>query len=245
MFKKGNQMRLLSPWSCAAFFLWLVNPLGADPVTAPYSLDFSQYPVGSVIPNLMNSSGFSLQSSGPVYTMQVFRSKSNVALQVTNLAGRDFELSTQFSTDGQCSVGINAFAPSPSFFNEPGYSLLLGPGGLLQLTGADTFSSIPTTVASGDLILRGHYHNGVLDLTGMLQNGPTVYSVTATDTTPNTGQYFGLYADAVSFSGPPVSVNFSHITIVPEPTSAFSLIVLSAPFLRRRPHHFKPSRFLR
>src|SRR5438045_79159 len=134
-------MRSFSVWRSAALLLWLISPLTAAPVTAPYSIVFTQYPSGAIIPNLIPSH----PGTGTDLTATIVGG-GGYGLDVTNVAGRDFELSTHFGISGQGQVGLLAFSDT-----NGRYQLLLNGGGLFELSGADTTRSVSVPPINGDL----------------------------------------------------------------------------------------------
>jgi hypothetical protein len=75
----------------------------------------------------------------------------------------------------------------------------------------------------------------MLDLTGILTDGrENVYSVFMSDSTPTTGQYFGMLA-TIHIPLFPIIAEFSHLTItVPEPSTLLFLLIPLRSLRRRR-----------
>jgi hypothetical protein len=221
--------------------LVVVAAVGAAPVTAPYSIDFSQFAPGPVtVPNLTTSgaAAWRISNDGRYTTTVVapndpnFPAYGSSAMQVTNLAGQDFELSTRFTYTSTFLGGIHlvAFADNANLSGSSGYRLtrsgnaLVGPGGSTILD-----------LGSGpyDFILRGDFHDGILDLTGVISDGQKTFSVFSSDSTPGSGQYFGLLV-TVSAPNEPVTGSFAHLTIVPEPSALVGLALVMVGIWRRR-----------
>jgi hypothetical protein len=221
--------------------LMVSAPVGAAPITAPYSIDFGQFAPGPVtVPNLTTSGAATWRiSNDGRYTTTVvapldpnFPAYGSSAMQVMNLAGQDFELSTRFTYTSTFLGGIHlvAFADNANLSGSSGYRLtrsgntLIGPEGSTNLN-----------LGSGpyDFILRGDFHDGILDLTGVISDGQNSYSVFSSDSTPSSGQYFGLLV-TVSAPNEPVTGSFSHLTIVPEPSALVGVSVVMLVIWRRR-----------
>jgi hypothetical protein len=250
--------------------LGVQRSLSAAAVAAPYSIDFSTFAAGdTAIPNVTETPSdrwtitadhkyaVSADSSGDPFSQPAQRS---AALNITNLAGRDFEMSTRFSLaefpanppSGYVAViGLGAFSDSSNFFvsGNPRYHLMLlltptstGPAGRLNLVESGTGGNFDVTstellpIAPGgiyDLTLRGHFEAGHLDLTGIGSDGIQTLSVAASDLTPRTGSWFGLSALAAN-GGAALTADFTRLTVIPEPAAALLALICSRPLLRRR-----------
>src|SRR4051812_6750044 len=126
----------------------VIRPLFAAPVTAPYSFDFGQYPARTEnIPNLTTSGSWFVSTAGRYATIP--NSPSTAEFQVSNLAGRDFEMSTGFSVSPAGAGGVEMYGG--------GYALTYN--GSLILGGVDTQPVITVNPAlSAPFTLRIHRH---------------------------------------------------------------------------------------
>jgi hypothetical protein len=245
-------------------FLFAQSSLRGAPVTVPYSIDFSTFAVGdTTIPNLTEtppdkwtiSADHKYRVSADI--ISALPADRSAALNITNLAGRDFEVSTRFTllqfpanppAGYDAAIGVAAFSDSTNFaLGNRRYQLTLllastnGGTGQLDLLERDEtgffnlFSSelLPITVGGTyDLTLRGHAHGGELDLTGLASNGTKTISLFLSDNTPRTGANFGLVASAAGGGGATLTANFSQFSVVPEPAAL--LLLLPSLCLRRR-----------
>ena len=244
--------------------------LAAASVTAPYSINFSSLAAGdTAIPNVTETpSGNWTITADHKYSMSAnttgdpfsLPSQRSAALNITNLAGRDFEMSTRFSlaqfpanppSGYVAAIGLGAFSDSSNFFaiGNPRYHLMLlltatssGPAGRLNLVESGNGGSFDVTSTSllpivpgdtYDLTLGGHFQAGQLDLTGVGGDGENTIAVSASDLSPRTGGWFGL--SGIAFDGNAVlTANFSQLAIIPEPSAAILALLPAAYFLRRR-----------
>src|SRR5437870_5244 len=124
--------------------LGVIGPVAAAPVTAPYSIDFTQFPPGTAnIPNLNTYATNPTTSSDGAFILQAnsapFASlvPPSASLQVTNLNGRDFELSTHFTYTSQAggAIYLDAFSSSSDLYHNSHYGLSFILGGMIQLSG--------------------------------------------------------------------------------------------------------------
>jgi hypothetical protein len=209
-------------WLCdviaICILLTLTSQLSATPVTAPYFIDFHQFPTGpNTIPTL-TPSDVQISSSG---TMDVaatqFNPYNSKYLQITNLAGRDFEISTDFTFSG--TGGVHLVAASGGAGLGGGYYDLHCILGTLMFYNGDQFTSC---AAGGRLTLRGHVHDGLIDLIGTNTVGNGSTSLTYYNQPLATGEYYGV---AIGLFSPRETIpvgHFSNIKVVdavPEPAT--------------------------
>src|SRR3954469_13377093 len=131
----------LSLVKAASFLIWLtlITRLNAVPVSAPYAMDFSQFPAGqTTIPNLTISGAapWAISNDGRyITTVNAPRDVNypgwgSATLQITNLASQDFEISTRFSrsTNYPGTVSLGAFSDSPDLMLGSKYLLSVSDG---------------------------------------------------------------------------------------------------------------------
>lgn len=188
------------------------------------------------------------------------QARSSAAISVTNLQQVDFILSTTFVINSyglvsppslaDIRVGLGALG-SGANFPTTGYQLsyeVLDIGnnsstnGALQIYEADqliggfpfTTLSVATGIAYTMTLIGTHSTSGLL-LTGTLSDGSTSIMVTAADSTPQTGTYFGYYNLAQGQVNRSANLNVSYDNfsiVVPEPRTvsfvvcAFTLLAL-------------------
>jgi len=186
------------------------------------------------------------------------RAQSSAAINVTNLQATDFVLSTTFVVDSHgvvtppaladIRVGLGALGSGPNFPSS-GYQLsyeLLDIGnnsstnGALQIYKADQliggfpFVTLPVAIGTPyTMTLTGTYSGSGLLLTGMLRDGNSSITVTALDSTPQMGTYFGYYnlAQGQVNRSAQVNVSYDNFSIaVPEP-SELALVGVGAAFI--------------
>ncbi|MBC2602906.1 hypothetical protein [Puniceicoccus vermicola] len=191
--------------------------------------------------------------SGNIYqsTISGTTGASTTAVQLTNLVGSDFEISSSFQVSDISSVlniGFASFGAVSSFGNGL-YLADINRGGDMRIvsifggtttgfTGdTGTLGTVLNTTDTYELTLTGSYSGATLTLDFTVFDGTNSTTITATDTTPRTGEYFGLRVNNAATSDALVVGFNDYAVAVPEPGFAGLMIgFLTAGFLliRRR-----------
>jgi hypothetical protein len=210
--------------SRASLALFLVSELSAAPTpraTAPYFENFDNYPNGGLPANFIASAGDVWGVAGGSYVSRPFSTPAPDSayslINLPNVAGRDFTVSTRFSATmvGQgpildASVGLIALSSSdPGVFPTACYTLeyfvasgtgrrgTLAPRGGNAVWQGNSFATVFDVGQGLAMSLRGEYAGGTLFLTATVSNGIDAIVFHGADTSPPSGPYFG-YWDRVS-----------------------------------------------
>ena len=232
-------------------------------VAAPYSENFDSYPSHTSPANFVTTASGTAVSSiwetqsdgtngGYNNSLGGHSVSSSAAVNVTNLAQIDFQLSTTFILATptlaplyDCRVGLGALSSVPDFTSN-GYYLAyeafsFGPntpiaGSLYLYRGSSAigaagfgFGSLPVVIGQDYTIsLTGVYSVAGLTLSGIISNGSASLSLSTTELAPQPGTYFGYHdvAQGTVQSSSGIGVTYDNFSIaVPEPgTLAFLTI---------------------
>ncbi len=239
--------------------LFIGTAISNAAVLANYSNDFT-----TDVADFTTAGGtWTLNTSGSGTYSNVISASSTsgtTAVQVTNMAGQNFVVSTAFTVNTisgpSTTVGFGAFGSTASFA-APSYLADVNAGSttggnstirILELNSPSNTSIASFTTPSGGLnflvagnrytlTLEGEYVSSDLKLTLTLVNLTTniTTTITGTDTTPLTGQFFG-FRNRTGSGASNLDVSFDNFSVViPEPASA-TLLAMSALLLscRRR-----------
>lgn len=242
---KRNARRLLGKLAVA---LGALTSSASLAVTVPYAENFDSYPTGSMPANFITQttgggvfyySDWTVQN--PSGTAGVYNDNAGgdsvstaSALEVTNIAQKDFVLSTTFVANSYGSfstlftdihVGLNALASNSNLLFS-GYQLfyeLLDSDNNTTTTGALAiykngsggaampFVTLPVvTGVTYTMTLKGTYSSTGLLLEGTLSNGSDCISVTYNDAAPQQGDYFGYYTFASGMYNQGAYVNLGY-----------------------------------
>lgn len=245
LFRKSRRTLDSLVGACALAGL-LLTAAAASAVTAPYAENFDSYPSGAMPDNFVvqtNGGGVFFSSTwnidNPSGTAGIYRNNAAgdfvytaAAVDVSNLAQRDFVLSTTFVVDSYGSfstsytdirAGLLALAPGVNLTSS-GYQLsyeLLDKvygypvTGALAISGSGIVKQSTGTlpVATGVtylMTLSGSYSPTGLLLTGSLSDGTNEISVSSNFPFPQTGTYFGYYDKATGLTNQGAFVNVDY-----------------------------------
>ncbi len=219
--------------------------------TVPYSDSFdSSSTAGWTTGGSINASttwAIANAAGSNVYQATTGNSAGNFTsvVQLTNVnpALENFTMTSTFKvTDGTIAqfVGFAAFSNNITPGVGSNYLADIDRGGGMRILAQNDSSGFTSTTAGfGSILLNtsytmslsGVYVGTTLNLTFTVTNGTTTQSVTATDLTPLTGQYFG-YRMNNGTANDPMQVQFSNFDVttgaIPEPASTAALLGLGA-----------------
>jgi hypothetical protein len=227
-----TSVRMLA-WTVVLGALLAAMPAAADPITMPYTNDFS-----SSVADFHAAGGtWTLNTTTGLYTNTItsINTAGTALLQVTNLGGssqQDFTLSTKFivNSSGGANTTVGMAALGSTNTGGTFYLADVQLGGNLRLYRIDPNDSLSESshgfTFAADvpwwLILEGTYApGGDLTLKLTLTDGDTqTKAIDATIASANVldGQYFGL-RNRTGGAGSTLNVSFDELTIVPEPAS--------------------------
>jgi hypothetical protein len=246
---------MMRNWLAAAVLgIPLFTAAAAQAAVTPYFNDFSgdvsefvETPAASWTPN----------AAAGVYnnTITAGDTPASLLIPITDLGGpaataKDFQVSTTFRINSivgtQTTVGIAALAGdnNATDANNPYYLAdvqQLGRLRLFQIASSNT-SFREVTFPGAQLLpdvdytlkLDGTYTDaGAIDLVLTLVTPTGAFSISATDTTPLEGTFFGLRDRTTGATGR-LNVDFTDFAVVPEPATLGLLLPLGALCLARR-----------
>ncbi|MET0262912.1 MAG: PEP-CTERM sorting domain-containing protein [Rariglobus sp.] len=227
---------------------FIVAASSAFAATVPYSDNFQAGTVTEWTSGGGAPATWGIVNTGTSNVYQVTSSASagnfTSVVQLTNATSalQSFTMTSSFKiTDGSAGefIGFAAFSNNitPGFGSN--YVADIASGGQMRIIAQnDTsgFSSTAATFATSLVVgtnytmsLTSTYVGGTLNMTFTLTNGTQSQSVTATDTSPLTGTYFGYRLNNSTDS---LVTQFSNFTVttspIPEPASAAMLLGLGA-----------------
>lgn len=186
--------------------LW-VGAILASAAEAPYFEGFDTVPPNGVPANFVETPDSAWQLSPGTYVGSVTASGGQTAagtsISLTNVAGHNFTVRTKFrlQTNGGfdfrlADMSLIALANNPDVTSS-GYQLRYYASGLLDVYGKVFLGGGYTTRTIGStdsmvMTLHGAYIDGSLYLTGSLDNGSRILTVSTFDSAPSNGSYFGL-----------------------------------------------------
>lgn len=243
------------PWVVLGFIAAAAS--SAFAATVPYSDNFqagtvTEWTSGGGAPGtwaIVNAGGSNVYQATSSAAAGNFTSV--VQLTNANSALQSFTISSSFKiTDASPGefIGLAAFSNNITPGVGTNYVADIASGGQMRIIAQNDTSGFTSTTATFatslvvgtnyTMSLTSTYVGGTLNMTFTLTNGTQSQSVTATDTSPLTGQYFGYRLNDTTDS---LVVQFSNynvaVSAVPEPTTTtalFGLGVLAAGLVVRR-----------
>ena len=247
-------MKKISLVSAVTLFSSIATLMGA---TIPYQDNFQETTIGQDPAGWTEGGTGSWEiaagGSGNIYenTISGTTGSSTSALQFTNLVGSDFEITSSFQISDISTVlniGFASFGAASSFGNGL-YLADINVGGDMRIVsifggtttgftgGTGSLGVALNTTDTYDLTLAGSYSGSTLTLDFTVSNGTESATLTATDTTPRTGEYFGLRVNNAA-AGDDLVVGFNNYSAaIPEPSYGGLMIgfmVIAALYIRRR-----------
>lgn len=229
--------------------------------TVPYADSFQSSSTAGWITAGAAPATWSIANNGSTNVYQAASSSTNGSFssvqQFTNIdsALEDFTFTTHFKisdTSNGLAVGFAAFGNTSGLgsyyladINAAGSMRIISLGGTnadFTTNGPISFGANLNGTANYTMSVSGTYVGSTLNLSFEVSNGTTTKTVTASDATPLTGQYFGLRLNNSIASTDVAAVQFADFTAttsaVPEPASfaalaGFGALGLAA-FGRRR-----------